>query len=71
MDEGGAISLDTVVDMVAVADYVERILRGAKPGDLPIHTPTTFELYVSLRSAEALGTPMAPSVVAAATRVVK
>ena len=71
MDAGGALNLDTVVDYVAVADYVDRILRGANPGDLPILLPTEFQLDVNLIAAEALGTPIAPSVVAAATKVIK
>jgi putative ABC transport system substrate-binding protein len=68
MDAGGALSLATVIDYVAKADYVDRILRGAKPGDLPIILETEFELLVNLKAAEALGTPIAASVVARATR---
>jgi putative ABC transport system substrate-binding protein len=71
LDLGGALELDTIEDYAAKADYVDRILRGAKPGDLPILLPTDFELVVNLKAAEALGTPIAPSVVRAATKVTR
>jgi putative ABC transport system substrate-binding protein len=70
LNAGGALALaNPIEDYAAKADYVDRILRGAKPGDLPILLPTKFELIVNLKAAEALGTPIAPAVVAAATKV--
>jgi putative ABC transport system substrate-binding protein len=44
------------------ATYVDRILRGAKPGDLPVQFPTKFEMVVNLKTAKALGLAVPPSI---------
>jgi putative tryptophan/tyrosine transport system substrate-binding protein len=53
---------------IRAADYVDRILKGAKAGDLPIQDPTKFELIVSRKTAKTLGLTIAPSLMGAPIR---
>jgi putative ABC transport system substrate-binding protein len=73
VDDGGLMAYGPVPRELfrGAAGYVDRILRGAKPAELPIQQPTIFELSVNLRTARALGLSVPQSVLIQAERVVE
>jgi putative tryptophan/tyrosine transport system substrate-binding protein len=72
-DSGGllfyGIDFDELLRQAAV--YVDRILKGAKPSDLPVQNPTKFRLLVNLKTAKALGLTIPPSIMVQADEVIE
>ena len=71
--DGGLLSYgpDPADDFRRAATYVDRILRGAKAGDLPVQFPTKFEMVVNLKTAKALGLVVPPSILLRADEVIE
>ncbi len=70
---GGLVSYGVNLDYVfhREAYYVDRIMRGAQPADLPVEFPTTLELWINMKTAKSLGLKISPNLLVRADKIIE
>ncbi|MGB8110851.1 MAG: ABC transporter substrate binding protein, partial [Pseudolabrys sp.] len=71
--DGGLLSYspDRIDQFRRAAGYIDRLLKGEKPSDLPVHAPTKYELVINLKAAKAIGLTFPPAVIGRADEVIE
>jgi putative ABC transport system substrate-binding protein len=72
-EAGALISYGPLLEAnyLRAATYVDKVLKGAKPGDLPVEQPTTFEMVINMKTAKVLGVKIPDSILVQATKVIE